>query len=138
MKPYHLLEIAGVLQLLLLTAGATMTRVVGMKEHAATLPPFLQRLFWTYLGFIGLTITGLGLVSLTLAERLLDGSPLSRAVCGFIALFWLARLAVQAFVFDVRPYLTSDLLRLGHHLLNLTFTLLPGVYLWAALWRTAP
>lgn len=138
MTPNLLLEFGGILQLLMLVAGATMTRVARMGEHAATLPPFLRRLFWTYLGFIGLTITGLGLVSLTLAGRLLDGSPLSRAVCGFTAVFWLARLAVQAFVFDVRPYLTSALLRLGHLLLNIAFTLLPGIYLWAALQETTP
>ncbi|HQR42052.1 MAG TPA: hypothetical protein PLX97_05195, partial [Gemmatales bacterium] len=60
-------------------------------------------------------------------------SPLARAVSLFIAVFWLARLAVQLFLFDIRPYVTHPLLRLGYHGLTALFTLLTLAYGFVAL-----
>jgi hypothetical protein len=54
-------------------------------------------------------------------------------VCAIIAIFWLARLAVQVFVFDARPFLTTTFLRLGYHGLTLLFTALVCIYGCAAL-----
>jgi hypothetical protein len=55
------------------------------------------------------------------------------SVCAMIALFWLARLGVQFFVFDARPFLTSAFLRLGYHVPTLLFTALVFIYGCAAL-----
>jgi hypothetical protein len=45
-----------------------------------------------------------------------------------IAIFWLARLAVQFFVFDARPFLTTTFLRVGYHGLTLLFVALVFIY----------
>ena len=129
-----LLQIAGVLHLGLLCAGLMMPRVVQMKAHLASLPEFIRRLFWVYYTFIGLCLVSLGCVSFTLARTLAEGSALARAVCGFLAVFWMLRLVAATFIFDLRPYLTSKSRRLGLHVVNLVFVYLPIIYLLAA-WR---
>ena len=134
MKLELLLRFAGLLQLSLLTAGASMSKITGMREQLARLSPFLQQLFWVYLGYIGYVLTAFGVLTLVNAEALSAGGTLARSVCVFIGLFWLGRLAVQFFVFDVRPYLTNVWLRLGYHATTVVFIYLTVVYGWAA-WK---
>lgn len=133
MKLTTFLQIAGVLHLGLVWAGATMPRAVNLRFHLATLPPFVRQLFWVYFTFIGLTLVSFGTITFFQAQALASGQPLARALCGFLALFWAARLIVAAFVFDVRPYLTSGFLRLGYQATNVSFLYLSVVYASAAL-----
>jgi hypothetical protein len=83
--------------------------------------------------FIVLTIAGFGLLTLMHAQELAGGYPLARGVCLLIAGFWAARLAVQWFVFDARPFLTNRWRRLGYHTLTAAFVFFTAVYGWAAL-----
>jgi hypothetical protein len=129
-----LLQIAGLMHLGLLSAGLLMPRAVNLRAHLATLPPFVQRLFWVYYAFIGLCIISFGLVSVTFAGSLAAGGGLARAVCVFLAVFWTIRLVAAVFVFDVRPYLKNDFWRLGYHATNLVFVCLPVIYAFAA-WK---
>lgn len=57
----------------------------------------------------------------------------TRAMCAFMAVFWTIRLIAATFIFDVRPYLTNNLWRLGYHATNIVFIYLPIIYAWAAL-----
>lgn len=127
------LRFAAVMHLGLLCAGLTMPQAVGLRRHLANLPVFVRRLFWVYYMFIALCLAGFGTLTFIFAGRLAAGGPLARALCGFLALFWLLRLVVALFVFDVRPYLTHWRWRLGYHATNIVFALLPAVYAWAAL-----
>ena len=131
-----LLQIAGVLHLGLLCAGAVMPRAVNLRAHLAALPPFIRRLFWVYYSFIALCLVSFGLITVTLAGTLAAGGNLARAICAFLAVFWTIRLVAATFVFDVRPYLTSNLWRLGYHATNIVFIYLPVVYAIAA-WKGA-
>lgn len=128
-----LIQLAGLTYIGLIAAGLLMPRVVNLRAHIATLPPFVGRLFWVYYTFIGLCLMSFGALSLFAAPHLADGSLLARAVCGFLAAFWTLRLIAASFIFDVRPYLTSIWLKIGYQLTNLVFALLPVIYLWAAL-----
>jgi hypothetical protein len=67
------------------------------------------------------------------ADTLASGGPLARALCAFLAVFWTMRLMLGAFVFDLRPYLTSLPRRIGYQVLNLAFAYLPIVYATAAI-----
>ena len=134
MKLITLLQIAGLLHVGLLCAGAMMPRVVGLNRHLAGLPPFVRNLMWVYYGFIGMSLACFGALSLFLAETLASGEPLARAVCAFLAAFWTARFLVAVFVFDMRPYLTDRWRKVGYHTINVVFALLPVVYAWAA-WK---
>jgi hypothetical protein len=127
------LQLAGVLHIGLLCAGALMPRAVNLRKNIAVLPPFIQKLFWVYYTFIGLCLVSFGLISFVCAHELAAGSGLARAVCAFLAVFWSIRLVAATFIFDVRPYLTNGLWRLGYHATNIVFAYLPIVYAWAAL-----
>lgn len=132
-----LLQLAALSHLGLLCAGALMPRAVQLRTHLANLPPFIRRLFWVYYTFIGLCLVSFGLITFLFASTLAAGSNLARALCLFLAAFWTVRLAAALFVFDVRPYLTNQLWRLGYHATNLVFTFLPLIYLWTA-WKGGP
>jgi len=127
-----LLRLAGVLHFLLLIASASVPRVFSWRDQLGRLHPFLRRLFWVYGVFIVMVIIGFGVMTLRHAGAMAAGEPVARALCAFIAFFWAARLLVQWFGFDARPFLTNALLVAGYHALTLVFIYLTGVYAWAA------
>jgi hypothetical protein len=127
------LLIGGVLHFVILIASALAPRVLDWRANLAALHPFLRRLFWVYGCFIVLVIISFGALTLVNADELVSGASLPRSVCAIIAIFWLARLAVQFFVFDAKPFLTTTFLRLGYHGLTLLFTALVFIYGCAAL-----
>ena len=129
-----LLQIAGVLHLGLMCAGLLMPRVVNMRQHLATLPPFIRQLFWVYYSFIALCLASFCVITIAFADTLASGSNLARALCAFFAIFWTVRLFAATFVFDMKPYLTDGYRRLGYHAINIVFAYLPIVYAWAA-WK---
>jgi len=138
MKLLAALQLAGLMHVGLIAAGALMPRAVKLGTHIAALPPFIHRLFWVYYSFIALFLVGFGALSLFLAAELASGTALARAVCGFLALFWTMRLLVAALVFDVSPYLTSAFWKIGYRATNVVFALLPLIYGWGALAGGAP
>ena len=127
-----LLQIAGVLHLGLMCAGLLMPRVVGIRGHLASLPPFIRQLFWVYYSFIALCLVSFSIITIVFADTLAAGSTLARALCAFFALFWTLRLIAGTFVFDMRPYLTSGYRRLGYQAINIVFAYLPIIYALAA------
>jgi hypothetical protein len=127
-----LLRIAGVLHLGLMGAGLLMPKVVRMRWHLATLPPFIRQLFWVYYSFIALCLVSFSVITIVFADALAAGGGLARALCAFFALFWTVRLIAATFVFDMRPYLTNRYRRLGYRALNVVFAYLPVVYALAA------
>jgi hypothetical protein len=124
----HLLQFAGILHLGLLCAGASMPRAVNLRQHIATLPTFIRRLFLVYFIFIGLMLVGFGVLTFLFAGAMAAGEPLGRALCVLMLVFWTIRLGVAAFVFDVEPYLTNWFYRLGYQATNLIFVYLVVVY----------
>lgn len=129
-----MLQIAGVLHLGLITAGASMPRAVNLRAHLATLPPFVRRLFWVYYTFIAFCLVSFGSLSFFFAHALALGGELARVICAFLAVFWTIRLFAATFVFDVRPYLTNIFWRLGYIATNIVFACLPVIYAIAA-WK---
>ena len=133
MNPVIVLKVVSLGYLGLLAAGLVMPRAVGLRGHLAPLPAFVRQLFWLYYAFIGLSLVCFGLATYFLADQLASGTPLARAVCGFLALFWSLRLVAGTWVFDLRPYLTTRWRRAGLVAANAVFALLPVVYAWVAL-----
>jgi len=128
-----LLKVASFSYVGLLAAGLLMPGVVGLRRHINTLPTFIRQLFWVYYAFIGLSLICFGLGTFFLADYLTAGTPLARAVCGFLALFWSLRFVAGTFVFDLRPYLTNRWRRAGLAAAHIVFACLPVIYGWAAL-----
>jgi len=128
-----LLVVGSLLHFVILIASALTPRLLDWRTNLAALHPFLRRLFWVYGVFIVLVIISFGTLTLTRADELASTTPLARSVCAMIALFWLARLGVQFFVFDARPFLTTAFRRVGYHGLTFLFSALVFIYACAAL-----
>ncbi len=128
-----LILFAGALHFCVLIASSLVPTVLDWRGELAKLPQLLRQLFWVYGAFIVLTIVAFGVLSLVYSRELASGAPLSRGLCGFVAVFWGARLAVQFFVFDATPYLKNAWMRIGYQLLTLAFVLLTLIYTTAAL-----
>jgi ABC-type arginine/histidine transport system permease subunit len=126
------LLLAGLGQFATLTASALVPKVLDWKTTLRPLPPFLRTLFWTYGVFIVMTIIGMGTLTLLHAHAMAAGDAVARSLAAFIAVFWGARLFVQLFIFDARPYLTNRWLKLGDHALTLAFLYFTTVYAIAA------
>jgi len=123
-----LVLIGGLLHFVILIASALTPRVLDWRTNLAALHPFLRRLFWVYGFFIVLIIISFGTLSLVNADELASNTSLARSISAMIALFWLARLAVQFFIFDARPFLTTAFRRVGYHGLTLLFATLVFIY----------
>ena len=128
-----LLYLAAILQLFILIASAQVPRIFDWRGSLAPLPPFLRRLFWVYGGFIVLTIVAFAALTFLHASEMAAGTPIARSLCGFIAIFWAARLWVQLAIFDARPFLTNWFYKLGYHGLTIIFTALVAIYGWVAI-----
>ena len=123
---------AGVCHFGILIASALVPRVLDWKHSLAPLSKLNRQLIWTYGAYVASMILSMGILCVTVPHLLTDGSPLGRIVCGFIAVFWGARLALQFFVLDPRQYLTKWWLVAGHHALTVVFTTLTVVFVYAA------
>ncbi|HYG77360.1 MAG TPA: hypothetical protein VEK08_20305 [Planctomycetota bacterium] len=129
----RLLQIAGILQLAVLSAAALTPYALDWRSSLAQLNQFIRRMFWVYGVFIAFTIIAFATLTLAFSSELASGGPLARAVCAFIGLFWAARLSVQLFVFDIRTLKLHWLFRFGYHALTFVFAYLATVYTLAAL-----
>jgi hypothetical protein len=94
------LRLVGVGQLALAAGSLLIPRVLRWREDVAKLRPLTRQVFWTYAAYIWSFNVAFGLLSAFAPQWLLDGSPLGRAVAGFIAAYWGARLVVQFAYFD--------------------------------------
>ncbi len=129
-----LLQLAAVSHLGLLWAGLTMPNAINLRSHLASIPAFIRRLFYVDYAFIGMTLVAFGLLTFLYAGPMAAGEPVARALCVFMAAFWIVRLGAAVFVFDVKPYLRSRFLRLGYFALNGVFIYLVVLYTFVA-WK---
>jgi hypothetical protein len=128
-----LILLAGACHVGILLASALTPKVLDWRRELRTLSDLSRHLVWTHGWFIAMTILALGVISLTNAADLASGASLARWFCAFVAVFWGTRLAIQLFVFDARPFLTTRFLTVGYHGLTVVFTYLTAVYACAAL-----
>ena len=128
-----LILIAGLLHFGILLASALTPVVLDWKKSLAQLDSLSRQLIWVHGAFIVLVIVGFGVISVALPAELASGTLLSRAVCLFIAVFWIARLVVQFSVFNAKPFLTNTFLKLGYNGLTGVFLYHAVVYSIAAL-----
>ena len=128
-----LLLIGGVLHFGILIASALVPQVLDWRNELRKLPRLFAQLVWVHGAFIVLTIIGFGVLSAVNSSELASGTLLARCVCGFVSLFWAARLAVQFFYFAPQEYLQTLTLKIGYHGLTVVFAYLTIVYAWSAL-----
>lgn len=125
-------RVAGVMHLATLALASRTPIPPDWERHLAALPPLHRRFALVQNLYLGLTIAALGLLSLGCARELVAGTPLARAVCGAIALFWGGRAALLPWL-DVRPWLHTAWLKLGYALLVTECLAYAAGYGWLAL-----
>jgi len=128
-----LVWLGGLLHFSLLVAGVLVPIVLQWHQELARLSRMTREIIWVHGVFLVFVILGFAAASLFLSNDLVSGTVLARSLCGFIAVFWCTRLAVQLFLFDPGPLLRHWFLRLGYHGLTGVFTYFVGVYATAAL-----
>ena len=128
-----LIFISGILHLGTLIGSAQVPKELKFKEELPKVAPLMRHWILVAGAYVVLNLIAFGVISLTLSKELASGSPLARAFCGYVAIFWGCRLVVQFFVFDAKPYLRNWFLTLGYHGLTLVFTWHTLVYGYAAL-----
>lgn len=126
-----LITLAGYGQLSVLIASALVPNRLDWKAEFQKLTKLHRQMYWIYGGYVVLSIVAMGLISITQADELTNGSGLARAFCLYVALFWGIRLALQP-VLDVKEHLTAWWLTLGYHTLTGLFFAFTAIYAWAA------
>lgn len=128
----NMIFLVGFGQLAVLIASALVPLRLHWRTAFDGLPRLHRQLYWIYGGYVVLAIIANGLIAIFNAAQLADGSLLSRCVCGYVAIFWGIRLALQA-VLDVKEHLTAWWLRAGYNTLTLLFLTFTTVFGYAAL-----
>jgi hypothetical protein len=127
-----LIFLAGGTQLCVLIASALVPFQLKWKTELAVLSRLHRQMYWVYGGYVVLAIVTFGLLSLFNSRELASGSGLARGVCGYIAVFWGIRLALQG-ILDVKEHLSAWWLRLGYYALTILFASFTLLYGFAAL-----
>lgn len=128
----NLIFLAGIGQLCVLVASALVPIQLRWREVYKDVTRLHRQMTWVYGGYIVLAIVSLALISLFNAHELASGSQLARSVCGYCAVFWGVRLALQPFL-DVKEHLNRWWLAAGYYLLTVFFLYFTVVYALAAL-----
>ncbi|CAN5161102.1 hypothetical protein BH23VER1_BH23VER1_03480 [soil metagenome] len=127
------LYVGGALHFCILIASALTPFALDWKKLLEPLPNLLRQMFWVYGAFIVLTITSFGALTMLHAQAMAYGDAIGRSLCGVIAIFWAARLAVQLFLFDAKPFLTRWFWKAGYHALTVCFIAMVAIFTWGAL-----
>ena len=128
----QLVRLGGVAHLISLSAIIYAPIHLGWHEALGRVAKLLRQMGEVYHYYTAGTIVAMGLVSLFCAPDLVSGTPLARAVCGYIALFWIVRLGVQIY-YDFRPHVGAWWLKLSYHALSALFVAFGVLYGWLAL-----
>ena len=127
-----LILLAGLLHFGVLLASALVPQVLDWRTELARVAPLTRRLVWVHGGYIVGCIVFFGLLATLQPAALAAGTPLARAVCAFIGLFWSVRLLLQYRVLYAREALAGPFLAAGYHGLTLVFLFFAVVF-----WRAA-
>ena len=133
MRLETLIFISGILHLGTLLGSAQVPKELDFKNELPKVAPLLRHWILTAGLYIVMNLIAFGVISLCLSETLASGTPLARALCGYIAIFWSVRLVIQFFVFDAKPYLRNWFLTIGYHGLTVVFSWHVLVFGYAAL-----
>jgi hypothetical protein len=127
------LFLAGLGFTVLVIASFWIPKVLGWKEKLADLSPLMKELWWTYAAYVLGSHCFFAIVSLCFRDWLLSGDPSAAAMSGFILIWWMVRLYLQFFGFDLGEVANTRFNKLAKHLLTLLFIYLVGIF-GAVLW----
>ena len=96
--------------------------------------PLNRKLLWVQSAFTALTILAFGILTLVLHDDLLRGSRAALGLTCFIAIYWTARILVDAVYFSHKDWPQGKQFVIGHLLLTSLFFALAisyaGLFIW--------
>ena len=129
------LWLAGAGHFVILIAGFQVPTRLGWKENLKTLTPFNRKFVWVQSSFTVLTIIAFGTLTLALHRELLRGDRAALGLAAFIAVYWTARVLVDAFYSSHADWPKGAIFVVGHVLLTALFCFLAGSYWAAIMWH---
>jgi hypothetical protein len=94
------IQFAGLLHFLIAAANFIAPRMLHYRENLARVSPIIRQIFHVHATYIVLVLVGFGVICLLFPGDLMGASRLGRFLCGFLALFWALRVAVQLGFYD--------------------------------------
>jgi hypothetical protein len=91
---------AGVIQIAIIAANIPLPGKLEVRRHLAALPRFVRQIFYVHWAYIVLVLGGFSALCFGFAPQLAGSTILGRYLSGFLALFWLSRLALQWLYYD--------------------------------------
>jgi alginate O-acetyltransferase complex protein AlgI len=129
-----ILWLAGAGHFVILLASVQVPSRLRWKRDLAQLMPFNRKLLWVQSSFTVLTIIAFGTLTLALHAELLRGDRAAMGLACFIAIYWTARILVDAFYFSHGDWPKGTQFVMGHILLTSLFTALAcsywGLFVW--------
>ena len=123
-----LIVLAGVAQFAIAAASLGAPAVLEWRSELAQLRPLNRQIFSVYGGYILGTNLLLASLCAFAPAWLTDGSPLAAAVCGYVLLYWGARLVIQFVYYDRASAPQGALYDAAHWLFSLAFLYLTVVF----------
>ena len=123
--------LAGLAQIMLAVGSLAIPRILNWRLELAKVRMTIKQMFWTYAAYIFAINLSFGLLSLTAYRELTDVTKLAMVITGFIAVYWISRIAVQFLYFDRSDFPTGKWHKTGEIVLVGVFIFLSIVYSWA-------
>ena len=130
-----ILWLAGAGHFVILIASFQVPSRLRWREDLAQLMPLNRKLLWVQSSFTVLTIIAFGTLTLVLHQELLRGDRAALGLACFVAVYWTARILVDAFYFSHEDWPKGRLLAIGHVLLTSLFTALAATYWLLLIWH---
>jgi len=124
---------AGFVHLGIIVANIPLPKKLRVRERLAGVPRFIRQIFYVHWIYIVVVLGMFAALCLEFAPELAGGSRLGQFLSGFMAVFWLLRIAFQVFYYDPdvrRENRGMDALYL------VSLVVLVGVFGTAAIWGT--
>ncbi len=129
------LWLAGAGHFVILCASFQVPIRLQWRRDLAQLLPFNRKLLWVQSGFTVLTIIAFGTLTLLFHAEFLRGDPVALGLASFIAIYWIARISVDAFYFSHKDWPQGRIFVIGHLLLTSLFVALAATYASLVLWH---
>ena len=127
----HAIQLAGSIQIAIIAANIPLPARLQVRKHLAPLPRFIRQIFYVHWFYIVLVLAGFSALCLGFAPQLAGGSRLGRFLSGFLAFFWLSRLALQWLYYDPEIRRANRLL---DGLYVIALTMLVVIFVHAVFW----
>jgi hypothetical protein len=130
-----ILWLAGAGHFVILAASFQVPSRLHWKQDLAQLMPFNRKMLWVQSSFTVLTIIAFGILTLALHTELLHGDRAALGLACFIAIYWTARILVDAFYFSHQDWPKGKQFVVGHILLTSLFASLAASYWGLFIWQ---